>query len=92
MSVKIFLVEGSTGEYSDHIDWPVAAYYNEANAKNRVLQCQGRANALMAEHNDNFWKIPDGANEYDAKMRADYTGVRYSIVETLIEDENPPQH
>ena len=26
---KVYVVEGSTGEYSDHREWPVAAYMRE---------------------------------------------------------------
>ncbi len=30
---KIWIVQGSTGEYSDHSEWPVCGYYDETAAK-----------------------------------------------------------
>lgn len=61
MSRTIFVVEGNTGEYSDHIEWPVKAYTSEDAAKEMVLKCQVAADILMAEsmaRGDMYYKIP----------------------------------
>jgi hypothetical protein len=72
--MTIFVVEGSTGEYSDHREWPVMAYRDEAAAKAHVEAATRRANDLKAQH---ACDIPDGANEHDPGMQTDYTGTRY---------------
>ena len=85
MKKQIFVVYGSTGEYSDHREWYVAAYFSETNAKNHVLQATARANELIAQHGE--YNIPDGANEHDAQMQADYTGTRYTYATVPLLDE-----
>lgn len=34
--MKIYIVQGSTGEYDDAIDWPVCAYESETKAIERI--------------------------------------------------------
>jgi len=72
----IYVIQGSTGEYSDHREWNVAAYYSEMAAQAHVQHATLRANELLAEHG--HYSLPDGANEHDKGMQCDYSGVRYS--------------
>lgn len=75
---KIYVVYGSTGEYSDRGEWTVAAYSDEAHAKQHVEAATKRANEIEvlcggARHFD-----PDRyQNEYDKNMGMDYTGTSY---------------
>ena len=83
MNKIIYIVEGSTGEYSDHVEWPVAAYWNEDNAQQRVLKATQCANELFTDYRNHYGKVE---NEYDENMRMDYTGVRYRYYPIAIED------
>lgn len=42
MNNKIWIVEGSTGEYSDHSEWPIAFYEDEDLAKRHVEKAAAR--------------------------------------------------
>ena len=85
--MKIHIVQGSTGEYSDCVSWFVGAFFSEDKAQERVLKATERANELGA-NGIGYSDIPDGANEFDPGMQVDYSGVRYeySPVEIL---DNP---
>ena len=38
--MKIYIVMGMTGEYSDHTEWLVCAYKTEEEAKHRVIELE----------------------------------------------------
>ena len=78
------MVEGSTGEYSDHCEWPVCAYTNKTKAETRVVEAQARANELFAGEGSYPYKL-DGVNEFDSNMRMDYTGVEYQTYEVELD-------
>lgn len=46
----IYVVEGSTGQYSDHQEWLVKAFRDEQDAKNFVMDCTREANKLEGVH------------------------------------------
>lgn len=73
---KVYVVWGSTGEYSDHTEWHVKAFADEEKAKDLVLKASARARELKAKYPE-YWDIPDGSNEYDPKFQSDYTGTNY---------------
>jgi ribosomal protein L6P/L9E len=76
--MTIYIVEGSTGEYSDHQEWPVIAYKNEEDAKAHVEQASAFAREIMAGSKSHMYNdIRDAKNPYDVNMRIDYTGVNY---------------
>lgn len=80
---KIFVVYGSTGEYSDHTEWFVKAFSTEVKAKDFVVDVSRLAAAIREKYGvDN---IPDRANTLDPKMEIDYTGVNYSYAEVPFE-------
>lgn len=93
MAVRvIFIVEGSTGEYSDHCEWPVAAYTNEEQAKLHVQKATERAKELMV--GDKYeWSELSGKqlNEWDRGMHVDYTGVNYRYYSVDLLDVLPPK-
>lgn len=72
----LFLVWGQTGEYADRTEWVVCAHDTEEGAKRHVAAAQARADELYSDFSG-YQEIPLGANEYDAGMRTDYTGVTY---------------
>lgn len=77
MTEKIFVVEGTTGEYSDRSEWPVMAYVDEEKAKEHVVNAERRAKELEATRRDYFDNVEKGANEFDPEMIMDYTGTSY---------------
>jgi len=46
--MKIYVIQGSTGEYSDHMEWPVCAFKDEQKAKDFVVQLTKEAQELFA--------------------------------------------
>ena len=90
----IFVVEGSTGEYSDHCEWPVVAYTDEEQAKLHVQKATERAKELMARVGDKYeWSELSGKqlNEWDRNMYVDYTGVNYRYYSVDLLDVLPPK-
>lgn len=72
----VWIVEGSTGQYSDHREWPVCAYPTEELAAEHARLAQTRADELGREY-DTYHDIPAGANEWDTRMSSDHNGTRY---------------
>ena len=86
--MNIYLVQGSTGEYSDHREWLIAAFYSEGKAQSLVTAATARANEIMVERNGDYYGIPEGTNQYDPHMQVDYTGVvHYTYLTVEIKDE-----
>ena len=77
--MTIYVVQGSTGEYSDHIEWLVKAYADEKQAQTHVVLAQARANELYAGV-PRYYDIK-GKNEHDPEMQTDYTGTHYALLE-----------
>jgi hypothetical protein len=84
---RIYVVMGSTGEYSDRDEWPVLAYTNERAAQNHVAKATERADELYSKYHD-YYDIPVNSNEYDPDMEIDYTGTRYFIYRTELVQED----
>lgn len=81
--MKIYIVEGSTGEYSDHVEWVVCAFKNKDNAQELVINASARAREIYSKYNT--WDVgerEDLKSKYDPKMQMDYTGTNYRIIET----------
>jgi len=83
--LKIYVVQGSTGEYSDHREWLVCAFTREKSAQAFVEVVSARARELQMQYGK-YWGIPDGSNEYDPSMEIDYTGVNYHIESVILEN------
>lgn len=85
--MEIYVVFGTTGEYSDRTEWMVAAYPNEEDAKRHVVAASEYApNEKLA-----FREYLDGRNrkfnnKYDPYMYVDYTGVMYYYKKTELVD------
>ena len=52
-----------------------------------VVNATRRAKELYTIHggDDHYYKIPDGANEFDPSMNTDYTGTLYAYWEVELE-------
>jgi hypothetical protein len=78
--MNIFIVIGTTGEYSDRDEWMVKAFDTESSAKEFERACQKEANEIEKTYKHR-WDIPKGAHSLDPKFSQDYTGTRYFISE-----------
>jgi hypothetical protein len=74
--MNIYVVMGTTGEYSDRNEWSVIAYFDEAKAKEHVVNADRRAKEIQATREDRY-RVEPGANEFDPNMSMDYTGTDY---------------
>ena len=89
--MKIWIVEGSTGEYSDHSEWPVKAYRTEVKAKEMVELCSAEYRRITIERNrlelDYYEELPDICiHKYDKSFSECYTGTLYRCYDIELED------
>lgn len=80
----IYIVFGSTGEYSDHIEWILKAFTDKSAAEDLVANATVEAQEAIKKYPR--YSIPKGANKYDPQMKVDYTGVNYYLVECELVD------
>ena len=76
---NIYVVMGTTGEYSDRSEWPVIAFVSEEAAKERIEKATHRAKELEATIPSNYEMHVDHfkQNEFDPDMQHKYTGTEY---------------
>jgi hypothetical protein len=79
--VKIYIVYGTTGEYSDRSDWIVCAYENKKFAEDHVSKAMHRAMEISKKRMSLF-DLAGEKNEFDPGMKMDYTGTEYTVLET----------
>lgn len=72
----IYVVIGECGEYSDHQDWPVCAYTDEAQAKEHVERASEYARVAWLRQQKQ-WSREQLPNPYDPDMDLAYTGASY---------------
>jgi len=82
----IYLVKGSTGEYSDTRIWEVRAFTKESEATNLALRLNALARQFKEseEFDDRYHRDEDGPiekeiRELDEKFECDYTGTDYDV-------------
>ena len=85
--MKIWIVEGSTGEYSDRTEWAVCAYKSEGNAQAKVLELEALISSFTGRKQDgpDEWLDRDKRAECmrehphgDPHYQEDYTGTAYT--------------
>ena len=82
----VYLVMGTTGEYSDRTEWPVKAYLDKGKAEQHVEQASKKA-AEIDVTRGGCWDYPDkGVNPFDPNMHMDYTGTDYFYYEAELEE------
>jgi len=80
VSRTIYLVTGMTGEYSDHSEWPVAAYEQEADAKACVERLAAWCDERQCGENSRLYcRDVDGSPPDDPDFHLDrLTGTKYT--------------
>jgi len=94
--MKIYVVTGHTGEYSDRRSWMVRAFTDEQKAKDLVIMATRRGEEIFeifaAQGRKASWaedyESPNSPlhNQYDPKCTIDYTGVYYGMTEVELDD------
>ena len=86
--MKIYVVTGKTGEYSDRREWFVKAFVSEKRAAELVELAGARARELAVtgwrSWDDDFPKQP---NKHDPNMDMDYNGTHYVLDEIELDEE-----
>ena len=77
----VYVVMGSTGEYSDHVEWPVRAFLLETKAQQFVEACT-REHERISYARSGFWiqRRVEVDHALDPNYQCDYTGTRYYIL------------
>ena len=88
--MKIYVVFGHCGEYSDHTRWAVRAYSTEKRAQDECVDLINKAKALTTpkvSEDGCCMDYYDGEKpDWDPDFRTDYTGTEYGYEEVeLIE-------
>ena len=78
--MRIYLVHGSTGEYSDRNEWVICGYKSREAAEQHKARAQQRQADLEAQH-DYWGDIPLDANQFDLAKDIQYTGKTYQVSE-----------
>jgi hypothetical protein len=86
MSVKVYVVMGATGEYSDHRTWTVCAYQDKKRAEEHADLAKIEAHKIQKQ--DDYWAC-GGKNIYDPKMQMQYTGTDYYTIDVDLLDAIP---
>lgn len=91
--MKIYVIFGSTGEYSDRTEWPVKAVKDLDRAQEIVTLASEYANTLFAKfENEEVSKHSNegqelvSKNPHDPEMKMDYTGTSYYYTEVELEE------
>lgn len=93
--MKVWIVEGSTGEYEDRQQWIVKAFASEEQAE--ALQArlnQARLNNILKENQLHYYnvterddyRIPNELLDLDQNAEVDYTGASYSLYSIDVEE------
>lgn len=83
---KIYIVFGTAGEYSDRYEWPIIAYRERKDAEKHVINATERARELYAMYRDDYYSIPQGANQFDPDMSVSYAGTGYYFSEVDLKE------
>ena len=82
----IYVVFGTTGEYSDRTEWPVKAYASLKKAKTHILEADKVADAIFVKREGRMSSTNEETNPFDEDFRMDYTGTSYYYIETELEE------
>jgi len=88
MEKPIWICVGSTGEYSDHIEWFVRAFTDEAKAQDFVGRVSAEYRKIREALGDAYYYGggDQPKNPLDPNMQGDYTGTNYSLECVTLED------
>lgn len=77
--MTIWVVMGTTGEYSDRREWPVRAFKRKKEAEELITAATQKAHEIFVVGPRYRWKTDD--NPFDPHMEMDYTGTSYFYYE-----------
>lgn len=87
--MKVWIVEGSTGEYEDRREWIVKAFVS----KEHAMSLRTKLESVLKEeelHRENmglnYDDIPDKLLQLDPHASVDYTGASYSLYSIDVEE------
>lgn len=89
--MKIYIVQGSAGEYSERTEWLVCAYKNKEIAQIHAEEAQKEA-ATIETITDRYEDERDEAIKaavWDKEMQFGYTGTRYFVSEIDVLERLP---
>jgi len=82
----IYVVQGTTGEYSDRKDWLVKAFSSQTKALDLCHRAQLRAFEIKKSR-ESPYSAPKNSNEFDPGMYMDYTGTEYTVLPVELDEE-----
>lgn len=91
--MTIYIVQGTTGEYSNRNDWLVCAYRTQEQADEHASKATHRAKEIQEQVHKDGCRYTDRereiwrTNEYDPDMQMDYTGTLYIVMETELRED-----
>jgi hypothetical protein len=93
--MKVYIVMGTTGEYSDRSEWPVCGYQDKALATQHADQATlwiVRMRGPNGRMKDVDWEKDlslRGKSPWDKNIQIDYTGTDYYVIEVEMRNELP---
>ncbi len=84
MSEKIWMVGGTTGEYSDRTEWVVDAWRSEVEAQARIAFLTNKMQELGISRRMDYdirQEAVEKMRQFDEAFSHDYTGTSYYICE-----------
>ena len=97
-NMTIYVVMGSTGEYSDRSEWLVCAYTDKLLAEQHAFLAEKWALETQKEYeanDDGTWKVSQDIDDkklfcpYDSQMHMDYTGTSYVALPVEVREALP---
>jgi hypothetical protein len=95
----IYVVRGSTGEYSDRTEWPVCAFDEQWKAERFVLQIETEIRKVESAGIEPYrmgtgaiHALLDQIRKFDPNARLDYTGLTYWVESVEVLDGIPIVH
>lgn len=93
---ELYIVMGTCGEYSDRLEWPVAAYRDGQTAMLHAVLAERYAKKAYAEreqdpYNYTYVEALAKSNVYDPAMQFAYTGTTYFLRVVELRTELPDQ-
>lgn len=79
--MKIYIVVGETGAYSDMYDWYVVAYKDKEKAEKRAYFCNTDAKDWYDRRDCGYDDPPPDTYASDPHMCVDFTGTVYHVRE-----------
>ena len=86
--MRVYIVFGTTGEYSDRTEWPVRAFLSENEAAQLVAALDERVRIERMDgsgfgpgYYERLDEVTERMKDVDPNFQTDYTGTRYYVVD-----------